>query len=87
MAFGRILTASVVSLVLSTSACSGDSQISADTKCADYLGHPGNERSDAAIRISSELGVSDAGNPMWALSLDSACGSNREMTVRQAFGQ
>lgn len=44
-----------------------------------------NEGSDAAVRPSSELGASSPGNPMWALSLDAACGSRPSMTIREYF--
>lgn len=60
--------------------------ISAETTCEEYLSRPGEERYDAAIRISSEVeGVSNPGNPMWALSLDSACGSAPTMTLGEYF--
>lgn len=62
--------------------------MSADTTCEEYLNRPGEERGDAAIRISSEIdGVSSPGNPMWALSLDGACGSNPSMTIGEYFDQ
>jgi hypothetical protein len=67
---------------------SGSSSITADTTCEDYLSRSSEERHDAAIRISSEVaGVSSPGNPMWGLSLDSACGSNPSMTLGQYFDQ
>lgn len=59
----------------------GAATIEADTSCGDYLAQAGDARRDAAIRLSSELGVHDAGNPMWAPSLDYSCGSNRDRTV------
>ena len=71
---------------LMLAACSIGS-ITADTTCSDYLNFNEQERHDAAVRISSELGVQDGGNPMWGLSLDAACGGTRDMTIRQYFRQ
>jgi hypothetical protein len=67
--------------------CAQDEEaISADTTCKEYLSRPGEERYDAAIRVSSEVeGVSNPGNPMWALSLDGACGSAPSMTLGEYF--
>lgn len=80
------LTIVVVACALLLAGCEATKEISADTTCRDYLQFPGNERSDAAIRISSEVpGVSSPGNPMWALSLDAACGGNPDMTIGEYF--
>lgn len=66
----------------------GTNAISADTSCRDYLQRPGDERHDAAVRISADIGgVSNPGNPMWGLSLDGACGSNPSMTIGEYFGR
>lgn len=66
--------------------CQATKTITADTTCREYLQFPGNERSDAAIRISAEVpGVSSPGNPMWAMSLDAACGSSPSKTIREIF--
>jgi len=60
--------------------------ISAETTCEEYLGRSSEERYDAAIRISSEVdGVPNPGNPMWALSLDGACGSDPSMSLGEYF--
>lgn len=79
----------LVAAGLAVTACDGLPQtepISAETTCGDYLQRPGAERSDAAIRISAEVdGVSNPGNPMWALSLDGACGSNPSLTLGEYF--
>jgi hypothetical protein len=49
----------------------GGYQITADSTCQQYLQLPGEERHDAAQRISAEIkGVDSPGNPMWGLSLD-----------------
>lgn len=69
--------------------CSGcaSSKITASTSCKAYLEQSEEARHDAAVRISSEIpGVSDPGNPMYGLSLDAACGSDRNLTVGQYFG-
>ncbi len=81
-----VLVTSVLAAI-SISACNAaDEGITTDTTCRDYLQFPGNERSDAAIRISAEVpGVSNPGNPMWALSLDAACGSSPSKTIREIF--
>ena len=48
---------------------------------------PQDERRDAAIRVSSQVdGVSSPGNPMWALSVEAACGSNPDATLAEALG-
>jgi hypothetical protein len=81
-----VLATGTVAAVLALGGC-GQQEITADTSCKDYLAHEGAERSDAAVRLSSELGAPNGGNPMWALSLDAACGSNRDMTLRDYFQQ
>lgn len=85
--FRRIAGPITVVACLAAAGCSaGAEEISADTTCEEYLNRSGEERQDAAIRISSEVdGVSSPGNPMWALSLDSACGSNPSMTIGEYF--
>lgn len=77
----------LIAFCFALSGCSVEtSEITADTTCSDYLKHPGNERSDAAIRLSAEVpGVSSPGNPMWALSLDAACGSAPSKTIGEIF--
>lgn len=76
-----------VFMTIAISACDqADKGITADTTCREYLQFPGNERSDAAIRISAEVpGVSSPGNPMWAMSLDAACGGSPNKTIREIF--
>lgn len=65
----------------------GEKPLTADSTCRDFLSHPGDERADAAVRISSEIeGVPNPGNTMWALSLDGACGGDPARTLREAFG-
>lgn len=67
--------------------CGGSTEtaVSENTTCEDYLSQPGDVRHDAAVRISSELGVESSGNPMWGLSLDAACGGNPSKTLGQLF--
>lgn len=75
-------------LVIAGATGCGAARISAETRCDDYLSRPAAERHDAAVRISAEIGgVSNAGNPMWGLSLDGACGSHPSMTIGQYFGR
>lgn len=82
-----VSVAAAVSLVAAGCA-TGAEEISADTTCEEYLTRSGEERHDAAIRISSEIdGVSSPGNPMWGLSLDSACGSNPSATIGEYFSR
>ena len=59
--------------------------LSASTTCAQYLQQPQSDRYDAATRLSSELHASDPGNPMWGMSLGSACGADPKMTLGQYF--
>lgn len=80
---GAAATGTVIA-ALALGGC-GQGEITADTSCEEYLTHEGQERSDAAVRISSEMGAQNGGNPMWALSLDAACGSNPSMTLREYF--
>lgn len=64
----------------------GQTSIGADTKCSDYMEQPGDVRQDAAVRLSTDIdGVDHPGNPMWALSLDGACGSSPDMTLGEYF--
>ena len=83
----RIAVAIVAAVCVAATGCSESvGEISADTTCEEYLNRSSEERQDAAIRISSEVdGVSNPGNPMWALSVDSACGSNPSMTIGEYF--
>lgn len=83
---GPALTA-LVAVVGSISACGiGEAPITEATVCRDFLARPGGEQSDAAARISAEIdGVSNPGNPMWALSLASACGKHPDMTIGEYF--
>lgn len=85
----RIAVSIATVVCLTAAGCSaGAEEISASTTCEEYLNRSGEERHDAAIRISSEVdGVSSPGNPMWALSLDSACGSDPSMTIGDYFNQ
>jgi len=70
--------------VFPLTAC-GSQQLSADSKCSDYIKADGQTRYDAAIRISSILQLEDPGNPMWELDFDSVCGAQLNLTIRQAF--
>lgn len=83
----RTVVAIVAAVCVVATGCSATAgEISVDTACEEYLSRSSEERQDAAIRISSEVdGVSSPGNPMWALSLDSACGSNPSMTIGEYF--
>lgn len=87
--FRRSVAPITVVACLAAAGCSaGAEEISASTTCEEYLNRSGEERQDAAIRISTEFdGVSSPGNPMWALSLDSACGSDPSMTIGEYFDQ
>lgn len=85
MSLSRTLGA-VAALTLAFGLAGCGSEITADTKCSDYISHPQSERYDAVVRISSELQVSDAGNPLWGPNTDYVCGSNPNSTVRQALG-
>lgn len=62
-------------------------EITADTKCSDYLQFPEDERRDAAVRHSAEFKASGGGSTMWALNLDQACGARGSMTIREYFEQ
>ena len=84
-----IFVAAAVSMP-STWACSlvgGGTEITAETKCSEYLKADRQKRHDAAVRITAELRTSEPGNPMWGLTLDSSCGRNPTNTVRQALGK
>jgi len=86
--FRRTAAATALACIAMAGCSAGAEEISAETTCEEYLNHPGEERQDAAVRISSEIdGVSSPGNPMWGLSLDGACGSNPAMTIGEYFGQ
>ncbi|MEI4273026.1 hypothetical protein TEK04_14960 [Klenkia sp. LSe6-5] len=76
----------LLALCSGSAAACGPAGITADTSCADYISAPQGERWDAAVRISSELGVQGGGNPMWGPNTDYVCGSNRDMTVGDAIG-
>lgn len=65
----------------------GTQSISASSSCHDYLKLSEADRHDAAVRISSQLGVTDAGNPNWGLTLDAACGEDANRTLAEGFGQ
>lgn len=79
--------AALAAAVGSISACGiGEAPITEATTCRDFLARPGDERSDAAVRISAEIdGVSSPGNPMWAMSLAAACGSAPDKTIGDVF--
>jgi hypothetical protein len=81
----RLRTAVVAAASVCLLAGCGADAITADTTCADYLEHPQDERYDAAVRLSSEMELTDAGNPMWGLTFDSGCGSNRDFTLGEVF--
>jgi hypothetical protein len=58
------------------------------TTCHDFLfRHSEGARYDAAIRMSTDFNVSDPGNPMWGLNLDSVCGSDPKMRLGDYFGK
>jgi CHAP domain len=58
------------------------------TTCHDFLfQHSEGARYDAAIRMSTDFNVSDPGNPMWGLNLDSVCGSDPNMRLGDYFGK
>lgn len=62
-------------------------RLTADSKCSDYI-HSGQQtRYDAAIQITYDLQVQDAGNPMWELNLDSICGKNPNLLIRDVLGK
>jgi len=83
-AFGLCLA---VALSAGLASCGGDKELTADSTCREFLNRPADERSDAAIRISTELeGVSNPGNPMWAASVSAACGSAPAATLRETYG-
>src|SRR3712207_4230328 len=84
----RTLTvAGALALGMTLLACGGKEELTADSTCREFLDRPSDERTDATVRLSSEIeGVSSPGNRMWALSLEGACGSSPSMTLRQAFG-
>lgn len=70
----------------SVSGC-GEAELTADSSCREYLDRARAERTDAAVRISSQVeAVPNPGNPLWANSLDASCGSAPSRTLRQAFG-
>ena len=82
------LVAMLLLVLVTMVGCGGSDSITADTSCGDYLKHDQAERNDAAVRISTETdGVPSAGNRMWALSLDAACGSAPSMTLGEYFGR
>lgn len=80
----RVACAVGVAAALSLGGC-GETEITAATSCEDYLEQPGDKRHDAAVRLSSEAGVDDAGNPMWGLSLDQSCGGKPSQTIGDYF--
>jgi hypothetical protein len=79
-AFGLSLVASGLGIT----ACTGGG-ITASTTCAQYLQQSQTDRYDDAVRLSAELHATDPGNPMWSMSLDSACGADPNMTLGQYF--
>jgi hypothetical protein len=72
-------------MLFAVTSCSKSGEISASTSCSSYLEHSSEQRHAAAVRLSSELDVPNAGNPMWGLSLDSACGGNGDATIGDVF--
>jgi len=88
---GLVLRRTALALCLafalfSLSACGGP-KLTADSKCIDYIKSDGQSRYDAAIRITTELQVQDAGNPMWELNLDASCGQQPTRTIREVLGK
>ena len=80
----RTLSLLAMGVVLSTSLSScGKGEITANTTCKDYYSYDSQTRHDAAIRLSAEVHSSDAGNPMWGLSVDSMCGGSPGTTLGQ----
>jgi hypothetical protein len=73
--------------LLGAAACGPGQQLTGASLCRDYLKLPADERSDAALRLSSEVHAKDAGNPMWALNLDYNCSQTPNKTIRSAFGK
>lgn len=88
VALGGLIAAAAIIPTACSESLQGESRkgITAATTCSDYITYPGAERQDAAIRISTQVdGVSNPGNPMWALSLDAACGSSPSLTLGEYF--
>ena len=74
-------------LVLALLGACGQDELTANSTCREYFDRPGDERADAAIRISTQVeGVSSPGNPLWARNLDASCGAPPSSTLREAFG-
>ena len=65
--------------------CASRSGVTADATCGDYLIAETDARHAAAVRLSTELGASRAGNPMWGTGLDAECGSAPDATLRTYF--
>jgi hypothetical protein len=49
--------------------------------CADYLALDAQDRSDAAMRLSIQAKVQDAGNPMFGATMDTVCGARQATTT------
>ena len=75
----------VALLVLSVGGCASQSGVTADATCRDYLSAESEARHAAAVRLSTELGASSAGNPLWGTGLDAECGSAPDATLRTYF--
>jgi hypothetical protein len=82
--FGQVVAFTIVTFSLS--ACN-NSSLNADSKCSDYIKSDFQTRYDFAVRVTSELQVQDAGNPMWELTLDASCGQQPTRTIREALGK
>jgi signal peptidase I len=73
-------------LVLTTGAgCTSRAGVTADSTCGDYLGLRTVERHAAATRVSTDLRAFNAGDPMWATSLDVECPTAPDTTLRRFF--
>ncbi len=59
--------------------------ITLTTTCRDYLDRPSGVRHDAVIRMTTDLRTSSAGNPMWGLSTDAACGKSPGTKLQALF--
>jgi len=60
-------------------------EITADTKCRDYLAADTATRDEAVKRIALELNHPDAGHPWMVNNVDYSCGSGPDRTLRQVI--
>ncbi|ODU06300.1 MAG: hypothetical protein ABS81_05075 [Pseudonocardia sp. SCN 72-86] len=84
-ACGPTATASTASAPAGTASAGG--AVGASSLCRDYLKLPADQRYDIALRLSSQLHATDAGNPMWGPNLDYNCAEQPSQTLRAAFGK